>query len=307
VTRRAVCVAIVAATASRASADERPAVHLELGACLDGEREPLERAVRLELGKPADDATTVDVAVDCAVGGVDAGLVIEVRSPRTARRYRYALDWHAQPIDARPRLAGLAVVEAVDASQIELTAIAEPAPVAPPALRVEASPWAVAVGPTRRAFAGGAGVALVGGGVGASRAVSSHVRVAIDLVVEGDTVVVASGAIAVQSMSSSPRLVYRVGDRVHAELGVGARVGAVMMRGEPLAGGALEGRTFARPWAGPAASLGAGISLTRALALDATVELGTAMGATARDLSGQPAAMADGRWTAFGMALNVSL
>lgn len=35
----------------------------------------------------------------------------DVRPAGSLRRYRYALDWHRQPVDARSRLVGLAVAE----------------------------------------------------------------------------------------------------------------------------------------------------------------------------------------------------
>ena len=239
--------------------------------------------------------------------------MLEVRPPYSARRYRYALDWRAQPADARPRLLGLAVAEAVDASRIELTAVPEsPAAAGPGALpaasRTDATAvWSVAVIGAQRSFTAAAGVELAGGGVVSSRWLSPHLRVAIDLLAEGDTVVVVSGAIRVVSISAAPRVVYRLGTRAHADLGVAARAGVVQMRGEAPPGSALVGDQQVRAWFGPAATLAVGLDLTPRVALDVDLELGVvAFGATARD-AGQPAAVLGGRWTSLGLAATLAL
>lgn len=306
----------------RACADERggarPAVRLELAACLDAERDAIQRAVRVELGDALDgdagaDPDAVAVRVECAPDGAAAGVVLEVRPPDSSRRYRYALDWRAQPVDARPRLVGLAVAEAVDASRIELTALPEPlppaghaAPAAPAPLRA-ASGWALALGGAHRAFSGETGVALLGGGLMATRRLSSHLRFALDAAVETATVLVGSGAIGVLSVSSAPRAVVRLGGRVHAEIGAGARFGVVRLRGEARPHGQFVGQTQVRPWLGPIASLTLGAELTADVTATATAELGAVVsGAVAREL-GEPVATLDGRWTALGLGVAIAL
>jgi len=84
----------VVALGAPAHAEDRPPVRLELGACLDGDRDAIQHAVRVEVGDDAaDDARAVVVRVDCAASGLEAGVVLEVVPPDGARRYRYALDW----------------------------------------------------------------------------------------------------------------------------------------------------------------------------------------------------------------------
>jgi hypothetical protein len=200
--------------AGRVQADElgrqRPPVRLDLGACLEHDRDAIQRAVRVELGADAaDDARAVAVRVECAADGRDAGVVLEVRQPGSPRRYLYALDWRAQPLDARPRLIGLAVAEAVDASQIELTAVPEPPPApgpasigTPRATRV-VSAWTISLVGERRAFRARGGVDLLGFGLMPSRRLSTHVHLAGDLLAEGATVLTDSGAVAVRSLSAA--------------------------------------------------------------------------------------------------------
>jgi len=293
---------------------QRPPVRLELAVCLDDERDAIERAVRVELGDPpvAEDPAPLVVAVDCAAGGADAGVVLEVRPPGSPRRYRYALDWQAQPSDARPRLVGLAVAEAVDASRIELTAVPEP-PAAlrrgtPAAVPPRApSDWTAAVRGVRQAFSGDAGVTLVGVGLTPSRRLSSHLAVAIDITAGTATALAVDGAIVVQSVSSAPRIALRAGRRLYGELALGARVGIVRMRGEASPGSELVGGRLVRPWFGPAVDLAVGFELTSRIALRADLELGAvATGATARDL-GTPIAAIAGTWTSLGLAAVLEL
>lgn len=294
-------------------------MQLALAACLDADREAIEYAVRVELGDDAaaEPAAAVEVDVACAPGGVDAGVVLEVRPPGSARRYRYALDWSAQPSDARPRLLGLAVAEAVDASRIELTALPEPpaaAPIASPAVVADARHgeavagiWAVSLVAGQRAFSHRAGVALVGGGLTATWRASPHARLAIDVLAETDTVLVASGAIHVQSLSAAPRAVLHVGGRLHAELGAGLRVGVVRMQGETTADTGLVGARLVRAWLGPIATAALGLDVAPRVAFGAGLEIGVAAsGATGREL-GREAAVLDGRWLALGLSATLTL
>ncbi|MEO7735664.1 MAG: hypothetical protein ABIY55_32215 [Kofleriaceae bacterium] len=303
---------VVVTLGGAAHGDERPPVRLELGACLDGTHDAIQHAVRVEVGDDAaSDTRAVAVRVDCAAEGLDAGVVLEVRPPDGARRYRYALDWRAQPVDARPRLIGLAVAEAVDASRIELTAVAEPVEVAasprPPLVAVAASPWSFAIALGQRAFSAGAGVDLVGVGFQPVRRLTPELRIAADLVVEGATVLTTSGAIAVRSLSTAPRLVYRLGGAVHGELGLGARLGVVSLAGEALPRSQLVGHRLVRAWLGPLATLAIGTDLTPRLAVAASFELGlVATGATARDL-GEPVAVLEGAWTSFALSATIAL
>ncbi|HSR96857.1 MAG TPA: hypothetical protein VLM79_07405 [Kofleriaceae bacterium] len=294
----------------------RPPVRLELAACLVDTHDAIERAIRVEVGDPPDasDASAITVAVECAADGVDAGIVVEVRPPGNPRRYRYALGWRTQPLDARPRLIGLAVAEAVDASRIELTAVPEPPIVIPAASRpttaadgAATGDWRIAVIAVRRAFSSQAGVELVGGGLLLTRRLSPHLALSADLLAETATVLTASGAVGVLSVSSAPRFVVRVGHLAHAELGAGARFGIVRMRGEALPGSAVNGATQIRPWLGAAADLSVGTQLTQRLSVHASAELGVVIaGATARDF-GNPVASISGIWHSLGVAAALDL
>jgi len=316
---RALCaLCAVAAATGRARADEpirqRPAVRLELGACLDPERDAIQRAVRIELGQEPradEDPGSVAVRVDCAAGDPEAGVILEVRRPGSARRYRYALDWRAQPGDVRPRLLGLAVAEAVDASQLELIAVPEP-PVlaaAPGATRpsLTAPSWNLAFVGGRRSFAADTGVALVGAGLMPSWRLSPHLGLSMDALGESSTIVVPSGAIQIVSASTAPRIAWRVGARLHAELGAGVRLGVVRMRGEAFAPAETTASRLIRVWFGPIASAAVGFELTPRVSLRAGVELGEVVtGATARD-QGRTVAVLDGAWTSFTLAATVAL
>jgi hypothetical protein len=314
---RVVIAVAVVGFAAAADADElrgaRPPVELELAACLEDSRDAIERAVRVELGDATAEAgpRAVSVRVECATDGLDAGVVLEVRPPGSPRRYRYALDWRAQPPDARPRLIGLAVTEAVDASRIELTAVPEPPPPGRPiegaSRAAVSSDWQVALAGVRRSFSGHAGVDLLGAGVAPARRLSAHLAVEADLAAEAATVLTSSGTVAVVSVSSAPRVVVRTAGRLRGELGVGARVGVVRMHGEALPGGPLTGGSLVRLWLGPAVDLAVGLDLTSRVSLRAGVELGVvATGPTARDL-GQPVAAIAGAWTSLGLAAVIEL
>jgi hypothetical protein len=296
-------------------------VHLELAACLADAHDAIERAVRVEVGDPPDPsdahaaAVVIAVAVECAADGVDAGIVVDVRPPGNPRRYRYALDWRTQPPDARPRLIGLAVAEAVDASRIELVAVPEPPIVLHPATHPTGpaggpsagADWRIAVIAVRRAFSAEGGIELLGGGLLPTRRLSPHLALSADLLAETATVLTASGAVSVLSVSSAPRMVVRVGHLVHAELGAGARFGIVRMRGEALPGSEVAGTSQIRPWLGAAADVAVGLHLTERLSLRASAELGFVIaGATARDF-GIPVASLAGTWTSLGLAAGLDL
>ena len=315
----------IAALGAPAHADEpvraaelgraRAPVLLELAACLEPERDAIQRAVRVELGGDpagAADARAVVVRVECAAEGVDAGIVLEVRPPGTPRRYRYALDWREQPLDARPRLLGLAVTEAVDASRIELVAVSEPAP--PPGPGLAGAPaarapsdWTLALFAGQRAFSPRAGVDLSGAGLMLTRRLSPHLRLGGDLMVEAATALTGAGAISVRSASIAPRIAYRAGGRIHGELGLDLRLGVVGMQGEVLPHGPFVAGSQVRAWLGPAATAALGADLTPSVALIARFELGlVAVGATARD-RGEPAAVIGGTWTSLGLAAAIGL
>jgi len=110
-----------------------------------------------------------------------------------------------------------------------------------------------------------------------------------------------------RSVSSGLRIAYRAGGRIHGEVGLGARAGAVHLHGDALPQSQLVGSSFTRIWLGPAATGALGVDLTPRLAVAATIELGVvAAGATARDL-GEPVAAVDGAWTSFGLAAAIAL
>jgi hypothetical protein len=163
------------------------------------------------------------------------------------------------------------------------------------------------VGGGRRVFSGQAGVAALGVAVMPIRRLSPHLAVAADVTAETATALTAEGAIGVQSVSSAPRIALRTGDRLYGELGAGARVGVVRMRGEALPGSHLAGSSLVRPWLGPAADVAVGLALTPRVSLRADLELGVvATGATARDL-GAPAAAFARAWTWLGLAAVLEL
>lgn len=276
-------------------------IALAIDGCLDSVRTEIERAVQLEV--PRADAR---IAVTCAGGDSERGAIIEIQPAQSARRYRYALDWQAQPRDARPRLLGLAVAEALAASRIELVAVPEPPPpnIAPhPAAP---SRWTVGALGGGHWFAGEHGVAALGGGVTIGRRWSSRVRLAADLFAEGSTEPTGSGVITVVAMSAAPRLAYRVGGRAYAEAGLGARVGIVAMRGE-TSGTGVRGSRFLRPWLGPIATLAVGAAISHALAVAVRLELGEAVvGSTARDFT-VPSAAFDGRWSSVVLGVELAL
>jgi hypothetical protein len=290
----------------------RPPVRLELEACLDAYRDAIRHAVRVEIGETAaDDTAAVTVRVACALDGLDAGVVLDVYLPHSPRRYRYALDWRAQPLDARPRLLGLAVAEAVDASRIELTAVPEPLPSAAPGAILASPPrvasWSVALVGHRRAFSAPAGVDMLGAGLVPTRRLSQHLRLVGDVLVEGTTVLSISGAVTIRSVSSATRIAVRAGRRFHTELGVGARIGVVHMRGESRSNAQFRASRFTRVWLGPSAHAAVGVDLTSLIAVRACVELGmVTTGTTARDV-GEPVASVDGTWTSFGLAAVIAL
>jgi len=285
----------------------RPPARIELADCLQANREIFEQAARVEIGERSTIADEVLVTVTCAEGGIDAGVVIEVRPPGSTRRYAYALDWRRQPVDMRPRLVGLAVAEAIDASQIELTALPSPVSHTLPIERVER--WSLGLSGFRRTFSHEAGLATLGAGATLTHLIQPSLRLAIDVLGEGDTAVTSAGAIDVLTVSTAPRVLYRVGDRRFAEGGLGARLGLIHMRGEvsPEMDAQWSGRAALRTWFGPMATAGLGARISDRLAIEATVEVGiSVVGSTARVL-GVPAASVDGTWLSIAVATTVAL
>lgn len=293
----------------------RPGVRIDLGACFDDDRDAMQRTLGGELGDdaPGDDPSTVDVLVDCMAGGRDTGVIVEVHWPGRLRSYVYALDWHVQPVSARPRLIVLAIAAALDASWIGLAAIPPPGDRDRDrdrdrsAAAVRTPTWALALIGSQRSFVTNAGITLGGGGVMPSRRLSPHVLVAMDLIAEGANVALPSGAVDVFSVSSSPRVAIRVGDRLHAAFGFGARLGMVRMRGSALVQYDLAPDQPFRFWLGPTATTALGFDLTPGVSLDAGFELGVVeYGATIHDM-GVPAAVVGGSWTSFGLSAAIAL
>lgn len=289
-------------------------MRLALDDCLAGAREAIELAVRVELKDvvldaepPAgEDPRTVAVRIECAAGGVSAGVVLIVAPRHAARRYRYALDWSTQPIDARPRLIGLAVAEAVDASQIELVAVPEP-PASIAGAALAPSVWAVAVFGTTRSFSSARGINFLGVGVMPVLRLSRAARLVADVVAEADTVFADTGIITARSLSCAPRFAYRTDSRPYVEVGAGGRFGVVQLRGEARDSSLFTGRQLVRAWLGPAVTAAVGIALTPAVSLSAGAEAGVvAVGAVARDF-GAPVAAVDGTWLSLSAAVTISL
>ena len=287
----------------------RPGVRIDLGACFDDDRDAMRRALGSELGDdaPADDPSTVDVLIDCMAGGRDTGVIVEVHWPGRLRSYVYALDWHVQPVSARPRLIALAIAAALDASWIGLAAIPPPAERDQGADPVPAPTWALALIGSQRSFVTNAGVTLGGGGVMPSRRLSAHVLVAMDLIAEGANLALPSGAVDVFSVSSSPRVAIRVGDRLHAAFGFGARLGMVRLRGSGLGQDEASPDQPYRFWLGPTATTALGFDLTPGVSLDAGFEIGVVEYGTAVHDMGVPAVVLGGSWTSFGLSAAIAL
>jgi hypothetical protein len=167
--------------------------------------------------------------------------------------------------------------------------------------------WTIGLVGSQRAFSTQAGVELLGAGLVPTRRLSTHARLAIDVLVEGDTVLTTSGAVSVRALSCAPRIAYRAGGRVHAEVALGGRVGIVRMHGEALPGSQLVGARLVRLWGGPAATVALGAHLTSTLAIAASFELGiTTSRATARDV-GEPVAVVGGMWTSLALTAAIAL
>lgn len=285
-------------------------MRLEIGDCLVGDRDAIEHAIEVELGAAAlaPAATAVTVAIDCAPSGV---IVLEVRPPDVARRYRYALDWRSQPDDARPRLLGLAVAEALAASRIELVPIPEPARPAPaPSAAVvpdAGARWALAITGQRRGFSARGGVDLYGAGIRLELRLTSHLSVVADALVEEATSLTSSGAVHTTSVSSAPAVLARAGDRVFGELGLGVRAGIASLRGEAPPDSAVVSAREVRPWFGPAAALAIGVRLAPGVTISARCELGWVVtGVTARDFD-VPVAVIGRGWAAGQLVAAIAL
>jgi hypothetical protein len=286
----------------------RPGVRIDLGACFDDDRDAMQRALGTELGVDAsDDPGTVDVLVDCMAGGRDTGVIVEVHWPGRLRSYVYALDWHVQPVSARPRLIALALAAALDASWIGLAAIPPPGERVQGADPVPTPTWALALIGSQRSFVTNAGVTLGGGGVMPSRRLSPHVLVAMDLIAEGANLALPSGAVDVFSVSSSPRVAIRVGDRLHAAFGFGARLGMVRLHGAGLGQDEAAPDPPYRFWLGPTATTALGFDLTPGVSLDAGFEIGVVEYGTAVHDMGVPAVVLGGSWTSFGLSAAIAL
>jgi hypothetical protein len=295
-----------------AAADERPPVRLLLSTCLPLDAEAVRRAVRVELATLAadDDTTATSVSVDCTATGV----LLTIQAPGAERRYRYALDWSTQDPEARPRLLALAVAEAVDASRIELTALPALESAAAPAATAAASVppphpgYAFALEGGVRNFSADHGASLRGAGVALSTRRTPYLGASVDLLLEGGSAVTTSGVIEATTLSTSVRGTAQVssGDWF-GEVGAGARVGIVRLRGETLTSGPFSAGATTRVWLGPAAEVAFGVRLASSLRVSLGAEVGfAALGATARDL-GDPALALASAWTSLWLAASIDL
>ncbi len=296
------------ALGSLAGAEPRPPVRVELPDCLAAEREAIEQAIVLELGDQMIGEPIV-VVVRCAPEGPDAGIVLDVQRPNNPRHYRYALDWRGQAEDTRARLVGLAVVEAVDASGIELTAVGEPPRVI---VRYAAAPRhpadrTVALIGERRMFGGTHGADLLGFDVHLTQRLGEHTDAALGIGAGGDTVVTASGAVNVVAASIAPAIAIGSGDRLRGTIDGGVRIGVVRMQGTARPGAGIAGETKVRAWLGPEIGVAVGVRLGESFTIGARGEVGmTVVGASVRDF-GMPVSALDGAWLSLGVSAMLSL
>ena len=312
---------VVGMLATRASAEEKPAVTLTIDACVDVDAADVRKIVELELHTTIAATGPTRISARCRENLID----LTVEDSITGKSLMRTVDVAAQAPKARARLLALAITELVSASWTELET--NPTPAVPPAgpppapsakaaardvvhARVPllhpapARPLRVVALVERRAFL--ATTAWVTG-VG--------VRVAQDGALLGwSAEMVASQGVSATSLGEVAMDV--VGVALAATVGAtwsvvsargtaGVRFGAARLSGVPR-GDDVEGRSVRGPWGGP--FFGGSVSIVpfKPLVIEASIESGYVVAPVHARVDGARQVSVAGVWLAGALAVGVT-
>jgi hypothetical protein len=288
----------------------RPPIVLVLDPCAAVDAQEVRRLVPIEMGAPlaADAPGTTRVFVGCVVGSPQL-VRLEVRDPANGRHVDRVITLVGESKTDQARLVAIVAVELVAASRTELREAppaAAPVPDARLAVTAAAAPppeeprahWRVLAEGSLRHIAGLPRV-LPGGGLSFSRAWSSGLALAADLLFEGAGEPTALGDVDTFLASGSLVGAWR-GERGRLawESGVGARVGYARLAGQPPSGAhqlVVLGELSA-PWMGPLVTARASAAVGHHVLLSLGGELGYVTSAVAGHIMDRPDVAVSGAW-----------
>jgi hypothetical protein len=307
-------------------------LRLEIDPCTGTDQALVRRLAALELGGTLDDeqpvGTTTVVHADCR----DAEVQVVIDDPVTGKMISRTLDLPDQPRDARSRLLGLAISEAVLASWAELAITPVPAAPSPgtaasPDVRRQATQiaeqhmrqgtaesrdgagrWQISAGPDLRWF--GSGLVEPGLALRTVHWLQSYSSFGAGLDLDlgfAEASVADTGHASATGLSVAPLLAMRTTlGRLLAAAGVGWRLGLVHLAGEPV-DTLRAGRTAFALWTGPLVALDLEVRIWRSAFVHAGVESGLVLLPARGTISGVRVLSFEGSWVRGVLSLGMSL
>lgn len=302
-----VALALSASTSAEAT-PRRGRVVITLDPCVGVPRAFVERVVAAERTQDVEGAAPADestVTATCRDGVVVLTATVGAGRPATRE-----IELEREEREARPRVLAVAIAELLTAAAAQPPAEPPPAPPPPPPpppppapvreepveTRGEPAPRTLELGAAAivRAF----GPARTWGvSVAGSHAVAGPLRVGLDVDATAGSRRVELGTVHLRALSLGLAALVAHDGRDHwVQTGAGGRVALVGSRGEPDAG--AVGHSVSGTWAGPFATVGAGLRLHARLALTAGAEAGYATRETAGLVGADPRIAFEGLWWA---------
>jgi hypothetical protein len=297
--------------ASSALSDELAGVSLEIDPCVDADRELVRRLFRVELGTSLPEGAVSEGPAGTRVEVACAGALVELRVEDAVTGKSLVRRISPGARTGRERLLALAAMELLVASWIELEAMPEPVArgadstadtLARQAARQvvrkrlpKASRWTT----TATAIGGSswAGSFRYGGGVRVCRDHAGGYGWGADVIAETAVDDLSLGEVTTTSVSGAltAHLERRFGP-VLARAAIGARIGAVSMRGDPEGRSGVLGSEVSGLAGGPMARLGAQLTPASGLTLALSVESGAHALEMRGTVDGREEQALDGAW-----------
>ncbi|MEO6953801.1 MAG: hypothetical protein ABI321_18510 [Polyangia bacterium] len=218
------------------------------------------------------------------------------------------IDLHDDDPDVRARVVALAIVELCAAAAGEPVARPTPAVVHEAVahgpigtrLRIEA------VASTQVFFVGRR--ALFGGGLRVGEDRWRHFGWTLDVLEHHGAAATALGKVAIDDVTlGAAAVAHREGARVGVRGGLGMRIGATLLRGQPASGDAVHGGRVTWAAGGPFATLGVHVRPVRSLVIELATEAGYWIFPTGGLVNGQRALAVEGPWLGVQLGLGIIL
>jgi hypothetical protein len=118
----------------------------------------------------------------------------------------------------------------------------------------------------------------------------------IDAEAEHGSARVSLGSVSIDTLSVGAAMLQHAWSKIGLHVGVGARVGALYLSGEPDSMGSVRGGSGWAPWGGPMGVASASFVAARYLAVDLAVEIGYVVAPAGGLVAGSREVAIEGPW-----------